>query len=138
MPMYTKAEQKVIDAAWYKLLHFVEHRSMSGGHDLEALAKEERRTSYSPTLGHWSPAECRLYVLRQVRDGIRNADRPVKPSDLCGHRSTLLVAWFLGADLYQRPHERAAAELEEICTAADAAAATHDKALERFLHRSRV
>lgn len=133
MPMYTKAEQKVIDTAWYKLLHFVERRSGSNAHSLDGLAKEERRTSYTPTLGHWSPAECRLYVLRQVRDGIRNADRPVKPSDLCGHRSTLLAAWFLGADLYQRQHGRAAAELEAICAAADSAAETHDAALRRFL-----
>lgn len=137
MPMYTKAEQKIIDTAWYKLLHFAETRSTIASHDLDGLAKEERRSSYSPTLGHWSPAECRLYVLRQVRDGIRNADRPVKPSDLCGHRSTLLTAWFLGANLYQSQHDKAADKLEEICAAADAAADTHETALKRFLDRNR-
>lgn len=137
--MYNTAEKRAINAAWYAVENFLDNRDHSLLFQLRDCVKGERNSSKGGYgLEPWSLQECRLYVLREFLDGIRKADTLVKAADFAGVRPSLLVAFFVGANVFGKYDNRSHEAIEALLSKIDTAAVCHDTALQRFLDRNRA
>lgn len=127
---YTKAETARITEAYKALATFLDARSHEHMVYLEECISGEIRQSRSNHFQTFTKAEARLYVLRQIRDAMR--DHPqLSPADLYGFRPTLARAYCMGAALaarYGRDHGMVLLQLQATM---DDAALAHDQALGR-------